>query len=99
MFSYSILSIISLKAEENCLLCDKNLGVENIVIVRDGLGSLIKASKQKGDGKHSYLNSVDEIRVHTECRKNNYTRSSSVTAAKRKRDEGWFLCCSVFTIC
>ena len=66
-----------------CILCNAILDENSeVVSVTKGIGAIVSASLQRGDDKHDKLKNVSSITVHTECRKN-YTRSSSIVAAKK----------------
>lgn len=70
-----------------CIICNKCMQKKDCTVVKKGIGSLIEASKSRNDDLWKKLENVEEILLHTECRKN-YTRKSSIVACKRAREQG-----------
>lgn len=72
---------------KDCLLCGKCNNAGSFVSVKQkGLGTLIAASKERGDNQWEvlvqWLTNNEEVTVHTKCRKN-YTRQNSIEASKK----------------
>ena len=62
---------------ENCFICDLSLCQGETVNVSKGLSTLINASEKRKDGKHANLKNIQNITVHTNCRRE-YTRDRNI---------------------
>lgn len=69
-----------------CFICDKPLSESDTVNVVRGLQTLKTASIARNDGNIGYLNTLNSVNVHTECRKV-YISKNSITASKRRQTE------------
>lgn len=72
--------------EELCFVCSKSLLEGTTVVVERCLKTLRDASVERNYEKIEHLRNVNSIKIHVHCRKD-YTRSSSISAFKRERDE------------
>lgn len=70
-----------------CFVCDGDIDESSDEVVRvaeKGIGSLISASRARGDEKSSQLRGITSLLIHKACRKR-YTRPQSIAAdAKRQ---------------
>lgn len=71
---------------DNCFICKKSVSTGETVIVDGGLQTLKDASYERDDGLIEFLNSVNVVTIHVQCRKE-YTRKTSILAFKRHREE------------
>lgn len=71
---------------DKCFICDQLLSDDDVVEVRRGLQTLKNASVSRGDGNIEYLNTVNSVNVHSNCRRN-YTNNLSIAAHKRRQEE------------
>lgn len=69
-----------------CFICNKALPESEIVTVDRGMKTLIDASVERGDEFLEYLRKQKYVTIHVQCRKN-YTRKSTIAAAKRQYEE------------
>lgn len=72
--------------EGSCFICNDLLSVGKTVNVERGLQTLKTVSNEREDGCIEFLNSVNSVTVHVECRKE-YTHKKNIAAFKRQRDE------------
>ena len=66
--------------ENLCLLCEKHVSQEDLVIVTRGLDTIRNSSIRRNDGIAEQLEGLTSINVHSICRRN-YTRESSIVSA------------------
>lgn len=71
---------------DKCFICDELLSNGDVVEVKRGLQTLKNASVSRGDGNIEYLNTVNFVNVHSNCRKN-YTKNLSIVAHNKRRQE------------
>lgn len=67
--------------EGSCFICNDLLSVGKTVNVERGLQTLKTVSNEREDGCIEFLNSVNSVRVHVECRKE-YIHKKNIAAFK-----------------
>ena len=70
----------------DCFLCKTSCTDKPVCIGWKGKQGLISASKQRQDGLHDWIESCDNILVHSECRKA-YTNPKSIIILKKRKAE------------
>lgn len=68
---------------DKCAICNKDVTSDRCKVLEKGIQGLIRASKNRKDGKHILLSGAKSVVVHATCRKR-YTRSSSIIADLRQ---------------